>query len=392
MVFTPTTRSQLPKLKKPTVMSQNFSDESSGEEYDTKIVLPDWVQDKINETIILRKNLNKEVKSKEDAIIKINDHLAHDTHPKSIVPNVKLHVSAKFQPSADKTLETLNKQYASAILAKLKDIRTLELQEAKKETANLIKNLKEYFRTTLQKLKDQHLYNDNIDDDISTYIKIYRLESNNQDKEYRQNLFFKQQKKNEEIAKKAAETAQQQADAEMEDPVASLRKELGEIKTVLSNLNKPSNNPQINNNRRSSSRFRQNGNNNRNGNINNRNSNHNGNNNHGYNSRSNNNGNNNRNNYNNNRNNYNNNRNNYNNNRNNYNNNNNNNNNRHRQQGNGGGQGQHYRNPQANNYRSNNSNNQRNGQGRGNQQRRQPYTNSTNPSGSNPRNSRPNQG
>lgn len=61
------------------------------------------------------------------------------------------------------------------------------------------------------------MYNGDIESDTTKYLKIYHLESSNVYKEYRKNLFFKEQKKNEETVEREAESTEREADADMED-------------------------------------------------------------------------------------------------------------------------------------------------------------------------------
>lgn len=198
-----------------------------------RCTLPEWVQDKLHESVMRRKTLLKQHEEKREAIKKLIVYKETETAPKSIIPNVQLHVSAKFQSTTDKYLENLNKEYTNNILKHLIDVRKKELEVIEKEKRDLRNETLTYIRTTIDEMKSQNLYKEFSGDDAERYMKIYDLENDNIAQEYKMSIFFKNKKKQDWERQKATESAQAQMDQEMTDPV---QQQLDEIKKVLGSL------------------------------------------------------------------------------------------------------------------------------------------------------------
>lgn len=213
-----------------------MSNQSEESDFEEVLELPDWVQDKLNESVNLRKNLCREIVNKEQAIVKINEHLANNTHPVSIIPNVKLHVSEKYQQTANQKVEELNKEYGNQILALLKSVREKELKDLKQKQQAVSSKLRQELRHTLQRMKDTSLYDGDIDEDVNTYVRVYRYENRKGELAYRKAMFFKDLQRKERLAKSAEAEAQRKADMEMEDPMEKIRNELSEIRSHLQRI------------------------------------------------------------------------------------------------------------------------------------------------------------
>ena len=201
--------------------------------------LPDWVQEKLNSTAKQRMKINHELIGKEQAIAKINDHLAKGTFPKSIIPNVKLHVSKQYQDSTCSFLNNLNKQYCLEILNHLKDIREKERVKLLADQGELFKNLQINLKDSLLQLKEAKIYdrtNEQLNEDYLNFVKIYKMETRNIERETRIFHFMKDKKLKEQKQAKAAEIAQSEADVAMSDPLQDLRLELKDIKNSIKNI------------------------------------------------------------------------------------------------------------------------------------------------------------
>lgn len=209
-----------------------MSDQSDHLEYEEILELPDVVQDKLNESINLRKNLCSETFSTEQSIIKINDYLANNTHPVTIISHVKLHITDKYQEMTNQKVE----ECTTRLLSHLKTIRERELNDIKQKQQTINAKIPQELRHTLHRLKDSQLYNGDIDQDVNTYFRIYHYENGKGELIYGKAILFKNLKKMERLTRSAEIEAQRKADTTMEDPMEKLREEISQKRSQIQEL------------------------------------------------------------------------------------------------------------------------------------------------------------
>jgi len=196
---------------------------------DDILTVPDWVQDLLQGYIKQRKSLVHKRMKKEEAIKKINSHIANNTCPRSIKPNIKLHVNKDLQNETNIFLQDLNQEYEKKILDHLLETREKELQAIKKEFGAILPKVKDDIQQTMQQLvSNKGLDGDpeHAQRDYHGYINIFMKETRECEKEIRRLNFFRNRKLEEERKEKAAKEALQEADIDMTDPIQRQIKEL----------------------------------------------------------------------------------------------------------------------------------------------------------------------
>ena len=230
------------------IVNEHMNDDA--EEESETLEIPDWIQSKISKAINERKNNIRNIIQKENAIQKLNEHIANGTAPKSVVPNIKIHVSEKYQEDADKILEDLNKQYAKKLTEELVKIREKEFQDEQNKKKETFSKLRTDVTTTLEQLRNNRRYEGNIatyDRDRKGFINIFRLEAMSAEKEIRRDAFFKDKKKAEEQDRRNTAHAERQADSVMQDPIQNelkiIKDQLTKMEERIKNRNTPPRQP-----------------------------------------------------------------------------------------------------------------------------------------------------